>query len=120
MVSDQLLDNMMQVIRSSRGGLAVNPKSYTHPASGTRAKDLVKILWALSCLVVGEQRLPTAHQIADVLVPQLEAAWDLGHFFREADSCHLMSDALLSLACWNIYPARLIDKVIVPPFDETC
>ena len=45
------------------------------------------------------------------MIPFLEEAWDGGHL-QVAENCHLVSDAFLSLACWNTYPKTLIEKVI--------
>ena len=108
----QLLDNMLCVIKSDRCRLPDNPEKYIHPTLGARVKDFARAIWALTSLAPSS---PTAQLIANEMVQQLEQAWDRGHL-RDPDSCHHLADIFLSLACWNIYPENLIKKTVDQSF----
>jgi hypothetical protein len=50
-------------------------------------------------------------QIAAEIIDQVYTGWNSGSFQLDKD-WHLLADFFLSLACWKIYPASLIEKII--------
>lgn len=82
---------------------------FLHPSQGTRVKDLTRFLWSASCLFPAD--VVSRDRIAAKIIEQVEAGWDGGSFQVEKD-CHLLSDFFLSLACWQIYPQSLIEKIV--------
>lgn len=86
-----------------------SPNIFLHPSRGTRVKDLTRFLWTASCLIPADA--DSRERIATLIIEQVEAGWKGGCFLLEKD-VHLLSDFFLSLACWQIYPQSLIEKVI--------
>lgn len=70
-------------------------------------------MWAVTCLVPSDH--PSSRKIANNVIALLETALKSGSFRLHHD-CHLLSDFLLSLACWDIYPEELIKKIVTPSF----
>lgn len=89
------------------------PNNFLHPSQGTRVKDLTRFLWTASCLIPAE--IVSRERITRAIIEQVEAGWNSGCFLLEKD-VHLLSDFFLSLACWQIYPQPLIEKIINQSF----
>ena len=109
LVNDQLIQNIENLVDTNAKKPMQIPYTFLHPSRGTRVKDLTRFLWTASCLIPVD--VISRGQIAAKIIEQVEAGWDGGSFQIENDS-HLLSDFFLSLACWQIYPQSLIEKIV--------
>lgn len=116
LVNGELGKNVVHLITVNAKKPIQGPDVFLHPSRGTRVKDLTRFLWTASCLIPPDEAL--RQRIATEIIDQVENGWNRGHFTLEKD-CHLLSDFFLSLACWNIYPKSLIEKVVDRTFVDT-
>lgn len=105
----KLISNIVQIVRSNNTDRPVQLSP--HPTRGTRTKEVTRLMWALSCIAT--EPSSERDEIADSLIQQVDEALKKGLFNRNKnEDCHLLSDFLLSLACWRLYPQSLVKNII--------
>ena len=115
MVNENIIKTITGVINEAVKKPIQSPHHFMHPSRGNRVKDLTRFLWTTSCLLPAEDA--SCQEIAKEVIELVDISLRRGVFQLEKD-CHLLSDLLLSLACWKIYPEALIEQIINQNFIE--
>lgn len=106
-VPDQLVRNIFNWLPRTDELRRPTATRFVHPAQGVRVKDLTRLTWALSCVRPTVHTLPPS--LVETLIQLIDSCWKRGQFH---DQWPLVSDFLLSLACWQVYPQHLIENVL--------